>query len=258
MVETLDHHVGQLLAALQNAGIADNTLVIFTADNGGHPDYAANGPLRGSKWNLYEGGIRVPRIIRWPGTVPAGKVNDSPMSGVDLPPTLVAVAGKPVSAGVALDGRNRLPVWRGGSTSDASRSLFWHFPYYHPEAGFEQAQPRISVDDFAASQTRPQSAKGIGSCCISTRMGATSYIISRTIFRNSTTFRFGCRIKPGTCAGSWTITCAESMRVCPCRSNYNEIPTGRKVGIVGRSARLRGPVSGESRGCIEAERRRNP
>ncbi len=158
MVETLDHHVGQLLAALHNAGIADNTLVIFTSDNGGHPDYAANGPLRGSKWNLYEGGIRVPWIIRWPGTVPAGKVNDSPMSGVDLLPTLAAVAGKPVSSGVVLDGWNILPVWQGGSASEASRSLFWHFPYYHPEAGFEQALPRIGVDDFAVSQTRPQSA----------------------------------------------------------------------------------------------------
>ena len=158
MVETLDHHVGQLLAALRAAGLADNTVVIFTSDNGGHPDYAANGPLRGSKWNLYEGGIRVPWLVRWPGQVPAGKVSDFPFIGMDLLPTLAAISGAPLLQSPVLDGRDVSDVWQGTSGADPTRALVWHFPYYHPETGFEKVRTAIGVDDFAVSQTRPQSA----------------------------------------------------------------------------------------------------
>ena len=101
MVETLDHYVGQLLRALDELGLRDNTLVVFTSDNGGHPEYTANGPLRGSKWNLYEAGVRVPWLVRWPGQVPAGAASDAPFIGTDLLPTLAAAAGAPHPAGVA-------------------------------------------------------------------------------------------------------------------------------------------------------------
>ncbi len=73
-VTTLDHYVGQLLDALQQQQLSDNTLVVFLSDNGGHPQYVANGPLRGSKWNLYEGGIRVPMLARWPSKITPGRV----------------------------------------------------------------------------------------------------------------------------------------------------------------------------------------
>jgi uncharacterized sulfatase len=164
MVETLDHLVGRLLAALDELGLAENTLVVFTSDNGGHPAYAANGPLRGSKWNVYEGGIRVPWIVRWPGRVPAGAVSAAPFIGTDLLPTLAAAAGAEPPRGVALDGRNVLPLWRGvpPEAADRDRALYWHFPYYHPETGFARALPAIGVDDFAVSQTRPQSAIRVG------------------------------------------------------------------------------------------------
>ena len=160
MVETLDHLVGQVLRALDELKLAQNTLVVFTSDNGGNPQYAANGPLRGSKWNLYEGGLRVPWLVRWPGRVPAGATSDLPFIGTDLLPTLAAATGAPPPAGVVLDGRNVLPLWRGAGVAavDRERPFVWHFPYYHPETGYAAALPAIGVDDFAISQTRPQSA----------------------------------------------------------------------------------------------------
>jgi uncharacterized sulfatase len=160
MVETLDHYVGRLLIALDELGLRENTLVVFTSDNGGHPEYSANGPLRGSKWNVYEAGVRVPWLVRWPGQVPAGAVNDAPFIGTDLLPTLAAAAAAPLPAGVALDGRNVLPLWRGAppAAAERERNFVWHFPYYHPETGYAKAKPTVGIDDFATSQTRPQSA----------------------------------------------------------------------------------------------------
>jgi uncharacterized sulfatase len=153
-----------VLAALDELGLRENTLVIFTSDNGGHPEFAANGPLRGSKWNLYEGGVRVPWIVRWPGRVPAGATSDAPFIGTDLLPTVAAATGVPVPRGVPLDGRDVLPLWSGQrpSASDTARAFVWHFPYYHPETGFAAARATIGVDDFAVSQTEPHSAIRVG------------------------------------------------------------------------------------------------
>ncbi len=157
-VETLDHYVGQLLIGLDESGLRDNTLVVFTSDNGGHPEYVANGPLRGSKWNLYEGGIRVPFLARWPRQIPAGAVCSAPVIGYDLLPTFAEVAGTPISSTQRhLDGQSLLGLLRDTSRR-MDRNLYWHFPYYHPEAGFEQSLKQIGVNDFAVSQTRPQSA----------------------------------------------------------------------------------------------------
>ncbi len=160
MVETLDHLVGQLLTTLDELNLAQNTLLVFASDNGGNPQYAANGPLRGSKWNVYEGGVRVPWIVRWPGRVPAGATSEVPFIGTDLLPTLAAAAGVKPPVGVTLDGRNVLPLWRGETPTVADREqpLYWHFPYYHPETGWAKALPEIGINDFAISQTRPQSA----------------------------------------------------------------------------------------------------
>lgn len=162
MVETLDHLVGRVLQAIDEAGVAENTLVVFMSDNGGHPEYAANGPLRGSKWNVYEGGIRVPFIVRWPGRVAAGSVSDTPIIGSDLMPTLNAVTGTTPPAGVPMDGVNILPLWSGAKSVERSQPMVWHFPYYHPEGKFAEAKPDIGIDDFKTSQTRPQSAIRMG------------------------------------------------------------------------------------------------
>jgi len=162
MVETLDHLVGEVLTALDELDLAKNTLVVFTSDNGGHPEFSANGPLRGSKWNLYEGGVRVPWIVRWPGQIRAGATSSTPFIGTDLLPTLAAAARAPLPKRVTLDGENVLPQWRGESPAStaaaaAERVFIWHFPYYHPETGFAEALKKIGTDDFAISQTRPQS-----------------------------------------------------------------------------------------------------
>ncbi|MCB1235942.1 MAG: sulfatase, partial [Verrucomicrobiae bacterium] len=157
MVATLDYHVGQLLDALDESGLAGSTVVVLTSDNGGHPEYGGNAPLRGGKWNLYEGGIRVPLVVRWPGHVAAGSVGETPVTGCDLFPTFAGLAGA-TSPPADLDGADLGPLLRGDTAPMPERDLLWHFPYYHPETNFDEAPATIGIDDGLTSQTRPQSA----------------------------------------------------------------------------------------------------
>ncbi len=158
MIQTLDHLVGRALAAIDRTGMADNTLVVLMSDNGGHPNYTSNAPLRGSKWNLYEGGIRVPLIVRWPGRVLVKSRCDAIVHGCDLLPTFCQIAGAKFSV-KDLDGVSLVPVFKNASaTLDRRQPLVWHFPYYHPEKRFAQAPKAIGLADFATSQTRPHSA----------------------------------------------------------------------------------------------------
>jgi len=155
MVTTLDHHVGELLDALEEAGKAESTLVVFTSDNGGHPNYAGNAPLRGSKWNLYEGGIRVPFLVRWPNVVEPGSLNETAVWSPDLFPTFAELAG--TNAKSARDGVSLLSHLREGSELP-DRSMVWHFPYYHPEKKYSERIDEIGVDDSETSKTKPHSA----------------------------------------------------------------------------------------------------
>jgi uncharacterized sulfatase len=158
MVETMDHLVGQLLQALQEDQLADRTLVVLMSDNGGHPNHTTNAPLRGSKWNLYEGGIRVPLIVSWPGQVPAASTCHEVVHGCDWLPTFAAIA-KSAESPESIDGVSLLPLLRDPATSLDRRSpLIWHFPYYHPEKNFAACPREIGVGDFVTSQTRPHSA----------------------------------------------------------------------------------------------------
>ena len=162
MVETLDHLVGRVLNELDRLELTDNTLLVLMSDNGGHPNYTANGPLRGSKWNLYEGGIRVACLARWPGHIAPGSVSNEPVHGCDLFPTFAAAAGAPLPPGER-DGVNLLPLMRGEArTLKRAQPLVWHFPYYHPEKKFTTSPARIGVNDFVTSQTRPHSAIRVG------------------------------------------------------------------------------------------------
>lgn len=131
MCTKADEHFGQLLSLLEELGIADNTVVFLTSDNGGVDPKSAslerfqsNGVLRGAKGNLYEGGIRVPMMVRWPGVSPADTVNSEPWMFSDFFPTACEIAGAPAPEG--LDGRSVVPLIRGESM-EPDRGLYWEF-----------------------------------------------------------------------------------------------------------------------------------
>ncbi|MBL9127725.1 MAG: sulfatase-like hydrolase/transferase, partial [Verrucomicrobiales bacterium] len=142
MVASLDASVGKVVAALEEAGVAENTLVVFSSDNGGVGGYLAagiptregitdNAPLRGGKGMLYEGGIRVPLILRWPGTIPEGFVRDDPVHGVDFFPTFARLAGAASTGPGPWDGVDLSPLWTTPPERPLPReSLYWHFPGY--------------------------------------------------------------------------------------------------------------------------------
>jgi len=124
----LDDGLGVLLQKLADLGLEDNTLLVFTSDNGG-TQQSSQEPLRGNKGCYYEGGIREPFIVRWPGVTKPGSKCDVPVINVDLFPTFLAAAGSPVPAGKTLDGESLLPLLK-GEGSLKRQSIFWHFPGY--------------------------------------------------------------------------------------------------------------------------------
>ena len=128
MVASVDQNVGRLLAVLDELKLADNTLVIFTSDNGGIRDISYQSPLRAGKGSYYEGGIRVPLVIRWPGTVQAGSTTDVPVTNMDVYPTLKNILDPGAPADPQLDGRDLAPLFRNQPLEE--RALFWHFPIY--------------------------------------------------------------------------------------------------------------------------------
>lgn len=124
----LDDGVGLLLKKLHDLGLEENTLVVFTSDNGG-TQQSSQEPLRGNKGCYYEGGIREPFIVRWPGVTKPGSRCDVPVINLDLYPTFLAAAGAKVPAGKVLDGENLVPLFKGAGTLQR-QSIFWHFPGY--------------------------------------------------------------------------------------------------------------------------------
>jgi arylsulfatase A-like enzyme len=129
MVESTDQSVGRILEELERLGIAENTLVVFFSDNGGYGPATSMHPLRGSKGMLYEGGIRVPLAIRWPGKIKAGRISDEPVMGIDFYPTFLSFAGAK-STGQKLDGENLSSLLFDTNPKLHRKSLFWHFPAY--------------------------------------------------------------------------------------------------------------------------------
>ena len=124
MMQSLDSNIGRVLQALDVHGLAANTIVIFTSDNGGER-FSKIWPFTGMKGELLEGGLRIPAIVRWPGRVAAGSVSEQVMISMDWMPTLLAVAGTPPDPAYPPDGENLLPMLTGASPH--TRKLFWRY-----------------------------------------------------------------------------------------------------------------------------------
>jgi arylsulfatase A-like enzyme len=137
MVEAMDLAVGRVLDALDRLGLSDNTLIIFTSDNGGLSTSegwpTSNLPLRAGKGWMYEGGIRVPYIVRWPKVVAPGTVNPTPISSPDLYATLLDVTKQKPQTNQFVDGQSLVPLFQGKTLQE--RSLYWHYPHYGNQGG---------------------------------------------------------------------------------------------------------------------------
>ena len=129
MVENTDRGVGRIMSKLEELNLAEDTVVFFFSDNGGAGKITSNEPLRGAKGMLYEGGIRVPLVIRWPGRVEPGNSCDTPVIGSDFYPTILEMAGVGKPSGHVLDGESLLPLLAGAG-SLKREAIFWHFPAY--------------------------------------------------------------------------------------------------------------------------------
>jgi arylsulfatase A len=129
MVERVDWNVGRLLGALDRLGVADDTAVILFSDNGGYLGATTNAPLREGKSWLYEGGIRVPLIVKWPGDVPEGFTCDVPVIGADLFPTIVDISGQRPPTDLSLDGQTIRVLWHEADHFERD-ALYWYYPHY--------------------------------------------------------------------------------------------------------------------------------
>jgi len=139
MVEAMDQAVGKVLKGLEDNGVADNTLVIFFSDNGGlstsegHP--TSNLPLRAGKGWLYEGGVREPMIVRWPGITRANQVCHHPIISTDFFPTILEAAGLPALSKQHLDGVSFVASLKDPQAKQKDRTLFWHYPHWGNQGG---------------------------------------------------------------------------------------------------------------------------
>lgn len=136
MVEAVDDGVGHIIAMLDDLGMRENTLVLFTSDNGGMWKATSNAPLRANKGSHYEGGIRVPLIIAGEGVTKKGSVSQAPVTSSDLYPTILDMIGLAQRPEQHVDGRSIAAVLS-GTALESPRALFWHYPHYnqHPSSG---------------------------------------------------------------------------------------------------------------------------
>lgn len=147
MMMSVDEGVGMVLDALVKTGVDDNTLVFFLSDNGGDMGQGStNGSLRADKGSYYEGGMRVPFLVRWPRQIPGGRVCAVPVMGFDVFPTAVAAAGGSIADDRDYDGRDMLPVLRGDSPGPLHESLFWQHDAHSSEWGMRHGNWKLVSD----------------------------------------------------------------------------------------------------------------
>lgn len=162
MVTKADRHFGRLLEVLEENGLVENTVVFLTSDNGGvdansrkFDRFQSNGALRGAKGNLYEGGIRVPMVVRWPGVTKSKSASAAPWAFYDFYPTACEIAGVPPPSG--LDGRSAVPLFRGDAL-DAGRPLYWEFfpfDFKNQRYRLEAMQQAVRLGKWKAVRPRP-------------------------------------------------------------------------------------------------------
>ena len=149
MVEAMDEQIGRVLDKLEKLGIAENTAVILMSDNGGlstsEGSPTSNLPLRGGKGWLYEGGIREPFLIRWPGVAKPGSESDVPVISTDFYPTILDMAGLPLKTDQHMDGVSLVPLLKGATSIDRD-AIYWHYPHYGNQGGFPGGA--IRMGDF--------------------------------------------------------------------------------------------------------------
>ena len=145
MIENMDEGVGRILDKIASLGLEKNTIVIFTSDNGGLSNAegspTSNLPLRGGKGWPYEGGVRVPLIVRWPGITRAGSISAKPVISADLYPTILQMVGLSTSQQKTEDGVSFLPAIKGEDIPE--RPLFWHYPHYSNQGGAPYGAVRL-------------------------------------------------------------------------------------------------------------------
>ncbi len=144
MIESVDESVGRIMKTLEDLDIDENTVVVFFSDNGGYGPVTCMDPLRGAKGMFYEGGIREPLLVKWPGHVKPGSVCDDPVIGVDFFPTFLEIAGIIPPEEKVLDGLSLLPLLD-GEPSLEREALYWHFPAYLQKynGGMEDARDTL-------------------------------------------------------------------------------------------------------------------
>ncbi len=140
MVHSMDEAVGTVLGALKQNGLGDDTVVVFTSDNGGLTQrygkldgFTDNHPLRRGKGSAYEGGVRVPTIAKWPGVTPSGAVCAEPVIGIDFYPTFLEIAGVEGEArhNRSVDGLSLVPLFKNPKAKLKRDAIYWHYPHYH-------------------------------------------------------------------------------------------------------------------------------
>lgn len=135
-IQNMDDAAGRLLQTLDSLGLSNNTMVFFTSDNGPWRD-GSQGELRGKKGTVYEGGVRVPGLLRWPGVIEAGRESDEPVHGADILPTLSKITSVPIPRNRIIDGENIMPLLKGKSWK-RSKPMYWYF---------YRAKPQLALRD---------------------------------------------------------------------------------------------------------------
>jgi len=140
MLEGMDKSLGDLVATLDRLDVTDNTIIVFMSDNGAPSQCQRNRPLRGHKISAYEGGSRVPLIVKWPGATKRKKITGAPVIIEDIFPTFLAMAGVKQPKELTVDGQSFLPILLEPETDRSERMLFWHYPNFYNQPAFSSVR----------------------------------------------------------------------------------------------------------------------